>query len=806
MCKFLTFFILSVFFTISVDAQFRSIEWIATLGSEGSDHASAFCMDSSGHYYVAGNLRGGKFNTQAIRYPAFEDDSWFIAKYNSFGLFESVVFLWSENEMQINDICTDPDGKILIAGYYTETLFIEGKLRAAAEKGTNPFLIKMDSAFVFLWSADIQTRPDSTEISEATALCKDLQGHILICGSLGAPTDFGADISIDSTNGNDIFLAQYSPDGACQWVKTAGGSGFDIASDICSFEGDIFIAGNGGSNIEFENHISISGFLPENIFLARYGPSGNCLWASGGNGWSDSKSISLDISNKGNVFLAGTFFNWLEFGQDIKYRSKGSSDIFIAGFSPAGQFFVARQIETYSNHISGNIVAHGSSIYIGGGWTDSLLINGYLFLSNNDLSINNYASFIAKFDESLNSPEVGIIDSEASELCSRLLIFPGNEIAVLGEYEPDLLIESGGRYRPGYGAKDIFLTRFRPCGPGSFDYNGFFPAADFSTAGTAKLPDSSIILTESEKWSAGALWHKQKLPLYGFTAEFSFSFSEGSNDAYDDGSSPGADGIAFVIQNNSPNALGGPGYGLGFRDIPSSFAIEIDTYANDSLALDDMHDPDGNHIAVFSRGSAPNTCNHSSDACLGTTGNLEEIISDGRAYRLRADYSLQDEAMEIYFGSGNDLGAPVLAVENLNLVKILELDNDAEAWMGFTSSTGNAYQKHEILYWSFCSDAPEQTTGSRENTQTRIKHLSTKAVPNPFYDDVEIFYHIYRGSKASLKIYDIYGNILANMKKQMLPAGNYSFHWDATYFATGVFIYLLEAGEYRCTGKILKIK
>ena len=61
--------------------------------------------------------------------------------------------------------------------------------------------------------------------------------------------------------------------------------------------------------------------------------------------------------------------------------------------------------------------------------------------------------------------------------------------------------------------------------------------------------------------------------------------------------SRGADGFAFVIQNEGLNELGQSGMGLGYHDINNSLAVEFDTWHNPEM-LDDYE----NHISVQTRG------------------------------------------------------------------------------------------------------------------------------------------------------------------------------------------------------------
>ena len=47
-----------------------------------------------------------------------------------------------------------------------------------------------------------------------------------------------------------------------------------------------------------------------------------------------------------------------------------------------------------------------------------------------------------------------------------------------------------------------------------------------------------------------------------------------------DGSIPGADGLAFVMQNHNYPVLGDKGGSMGYTGITNSLAIEIDLYKN----------------------------------------------------------------------------------------------------------------------------------------------------------------------------------------------------------------------------------
>lgn len=47
-----------------------------------------------------------------------------------------------------------------------------------------------------------------------------------------------------------------------------------------------------------------------------------------------------------------------------------------------------------------------------------------------------------------------------------------------------------------------------------------------------------------------------------------------------------------------------------------------------------------------------------------------------------------------------------------------------------------------------------------------------------------------------LKIFNILGEEVAILVSDRLSAGSYSYEWDASNLASGVYLYRLEAGEF----------
>lgn len=347
----------------------------------------------------------------------------------------------------------------------------------------------------------------------------------------------------------------------------------------------------------------------------------------------------------------------------------------------------------------------------------------------------------------------------------------------------------------------IFKER---CSPEAFEYPEFTSPEGLSLAGDAKI-DSSADMTLLEKYSRGALWHALPVPLTnGFETEFRFRMSDGDNNKYEDNSEPGADGIAFVIQSASPGAVGEAGYGIGYHGLRNSLAVEFDTYNNDENQIDDMHDPNGSHVAVQCAGSGPNSADHTSGACLGISDTVT-LRADGRDHWAKIVYDAAGKTLKIFLDTAGYYFAPALTIEDFDLGGLPDLIDGDKAYVGFTSATGNAYERHIIDYWTFCPYAREEVTGIIEEEEGETDMPVFSAFPNPFEYGTSFF--VNNNQPGAIIIYGLMGNRIRTLGPN---AGN-NYYWDGTDnkglpAAPGIYMAVFKAGGKCGTARILKTK
>ena len=78
--------------------------------------------------------------------------------------------------------------------------------------------------------------------------------------------------------------------------------------------------------------------------------------------------------------------------------------------------------------------------------------------------------------------------------------------------------------------------------------------------------------------------------------------------------------------------------------------------------------------------------------------------------------------------------------------------------------------------------------------------------PNPFNPVTKIEYNITIGSEVSLIIYNLLGQEVTQLIGEKQQAGIHSITWDASNFASGIYFYRLQAGNFVQTRKMVLLR
>ena len=78
--------------------------------------------------------------------------------------------------------------------------------------------------------------------------------------------------------------------------------------------------------------------------------------------------------------------------------------------------------------------------------------------------------------------------------------------------------------------------------------------------------------------------------------------------------------------------------------------------------------------------------------------------------------------------------------------------------------------------------------------------------PNPFNPSTTIKYSVPERTNVKLSIYNILGSEVANLVNETKNIGEYEVTFDASKFSSGVYLYKIEAGNYKVTKKLILMK
>jgi hypothetical protein len=216
---------------------------------------------------------------------------------------------------------------------------------------------------------------------------------------------------------------------------------------------------------------------------------------------------------------------------------------------------------------------------------------------------------------------------------------------------------------------------------------------------TTVLPGGTcgLRLTPAEMWTAGSAWSTTKQPLAGgFEVRYGMRMSSpGPDDLLVQGNTtPGADGLVFVIQNMSQDAVGTQGVGIGYQGMTSSLAVEFDTWLNPGGL-----DPSSNHVSVHTNGLGANNADEPGYS-IGAA-DIPGDLYDNQVHQVVIRYVPGTLTVSL---DGVTLLTTSVTLTNIGGASIL--DAQGKAWAGFTSATGGAYGIHDVMSWYLYTPAP----------------------------------------------------------------------------------------------------
>jgi hypothetical protein len=134
--------------------------------------------------------------------------------------------------------------------------------------------------------------------------------------------------------------------------------------------------------------------------------------------------------------------------------------------------------------------------------------------------------------------------------------------------------------------------------------------------------------------------------------------------------------------------------------------------------------------------------------------------------------------------ASGDFGGTALALDTLNNVYV----------------AGSITASYALLKYS------QMITGITDPPEVPLSYSLSQNYPNPFNPETHIAFDIPRSGFVTLRVYDITGREAAALVNENRQAGRYIVSWNAVNFASGVYFYKIEAGDFIQTKRMLLVK
>jgi hypothetical protein len=241
-------------------------------------------------------------------------------------------------------INVDREGNVYLAGEATDEVKFGGQSIKSAG-GMDFFVAKLNPKGEFLWAR----MGGGSQVDRGYGVAPDGDGNCYVTGHYQSTDADFSGTKLPTRGDYDVFVAKYDRDGKLQWIKTAGGKGYDYGHGIAvDPNGDIVVTGAVVGEADFGDDVKIANDPGSHIFCAKYRRDGKLVWAKAATGKAGGSGHGVAVDGKGNIYIGGSSSGSGQFGDKPLVTPKGASAV-VAKLSPAGDvLWITQQFGTPS--------------------------------------------------------------------------------------------------------------------------------------------------------------------------------------------------------------------------------------------------------------------------------------------------------------------------------------------------------------------------------------------------------------------------------------------------------------------------
>ena len=344
--------------------------WAKSAGGSEDEYARDIAVDARGNVYVIGEFKSDRLTLGSTTLKRkgegdfFRRSDIFIVKYDSNGQVLWAKSVGGNDDEYARSIAVDAGGNVYVTGYFVSDTLTFGPITLRKVGRVNIFLVKYDPNGQVLWAksaggSEEDKKQDFVIIlgRNDQSITVDASGNVYLAGSFSSSTLTFGSTTLRNAGQSDIFLVKYDPNGQLLWAKSVGGEGNEALRGIAvDAQGNIYVTGYFGSynltlgSTTLRNATGIGGHSFD-IFVMKYGPNGQVVWAKSIGGWGNEGGEDITVDASGNIYVTGTFWSdSLIFGSTIM---KGGprynffdfvGAIFVVKYNPNGEVVWAKGI------------------------------------------------------------------------------------------------------------------------------------------------------------------------------------------------------------------------------------------------------------------------------------------------------------------------------------------------------------------------------------------------------------------------------------------------------------------------------
>jgi hypothetical protein len=451
----------------------HEVRWARTWGGQQNDIAMNIALDNSGNSYVT-----GFFITSADFDPGPDEiikesnryEDIFLCKYDSEGLLQW-VHTWGssshDSERGIGIACDGSDS-LYIIGHFRGTCDFDPGVEVdehISNGDRDAFLCKFDTDGNYQWAG---TWGSEEDYDWAYQLVLDNSQNISVVGMFSDTVDFdpGPDEEIKSSTGwLDAYLSHFDSDGNFQWVLTWGGISADKALGIdVDLMGNIYATGYFNETVDFDpgpgqdyRDAQGAGINDSDIYLSKYAPDGDYLWALTFGGNDSSAGYAVHCLSSQRIYVCGEFRGTVDFDPGPLVDEYSDEGCFLSRFDNAGGYYWTR---TWGADDAGILATDQTGkLYVFGSFHNRVDFDPSISVDEREAGSSN--PYISMFDYDGNYLDVITFGGNSLTYAFGLAIDSDRNILVSGGFysSVDFDISLGEDIHTSNGDADAYLSK-----------------------------------------------------------------------------------------------------------------------------------------------------------------------------------------------------------------------------------------------------------------------------------------------------------------------------------------------------------